>query len=398
MSTAPRTEIDFSAPPVAAVIQRRSLWVGIIFGIATILGFIFMPAQAMRSYLLGYMWWLEMTLGCLALLMTQFLTGGGWAMVLRRFFEAGSKCLWLMALLFIPIILGMHQLYYWTNPARMVEEHLQRQAQMYLSGPDFVLRAVIYFVGWGVMAYFLTRWSGLQDRPPDREFGARFRGLSGPGLVVYFFTMTFASVDWVMSLQPHWVSTIYGMIFVAGQGLAGLCLATVMVIVMSKYAPMRRVLKPAHLNDYGNLMLAFIMLWGWFTFSQWLIVWAGNLPDEISWYLVRLHHGWRYVGFCLLMFYFVFPFLFLLSKNLKRNPKTLMWFAVWMLVMRWADLFWQIEPAFNKDAFHISWLDFVIPIAMGGFWVSLFYYYLRGRPLVPLHDPRARAIVGPDSD
>jgi peptidoglycan/LPS O-acetylase OafA/YrhL len=171
-----------------------------------------------------------------------------------------------------------------------------------------------------------------------------------------------------------------------------------MAIILAKYEPMRRILKPGNLNDYGNLMLTFVMLWGWFTFSQWLIIWAGNLPDEISWYLARLHHGWRYVGFVLLMFYFVFPFVLLLSKNLKRNPKTLIWLAAWMLVMRWVDLFWNIEPAFNKDAFHISWLDFVIPIAIGGFWMWLFYRNLRSRPLVPLHDPRARAILGPDID
>lgn len=398
MSTAPHTEVNFAAPPVAATIQRRSLWVGIIFGIASIIGAIVTPAQAMHSYLLGYMWWLDMTLGCLALLMTQFLTGGSWGMVLRRFFEAGSRCLWLMALLFIPILIGMRTLYFWTDPAKVVEEGVQHQAQMYLSGANFVLRAVIYFVGWGVAAYFLARWSGMQDRPPDREFGSRFRGVSGPGLVVYFFTMTFASVDWVMSLQPHWASTIYGMIFLAGQGLAGICLATVMAIVLAKYEPMRRILKPSNLNDYGNLMLTFIMLWGWFTFSQWLIIWAGNLPDEISWYLVRLHHGWRYVGFALLMFYFAVPFVLLLSKNLKRNPHALVWLAAWMLVMRWVDLFWNIEPVFNRDAFHISWLDFVIPVAMGGFWMWLFYRNLRSRPLVPLHDPRARAILGPEID
>jgi hypothetical protein len=398
VSTTPRTELNLAAPPAAALIQRRSLWVGMIFGIASILGAIFTPAQAMHSYLLAYMWWLEMTLGCLALLMTQFLTGGSWGMVLRRFFEAGSRCWWLMALFFIPIVIGMHDLYFWTDRAKVAEEGLQKQAAMYLTAPDFVLRGAIYFVGWGVAAYFLTRWSGMQDQPPDREFGSRFRGVSGPGIVVYFFTMSFASVDWVMSLQAHWVSTIYGMIFVAGQGLAGICLAAVMAIIMAKYEPMRRILKPSNLNDYGNLMLTFIMLWGWFTFSQWLIIWAGNLPDEISWYLVRLHHGWRYVGFCLLMFYFVFPFLLLLSKNFKRNPKTLVWLAVWMIIMRWTDLFWQIEPAFNRDAFHISWLDFVIPIAIGGFWVWLFYRNLRSRPLVPLHDPRARAILGPDLD
>jgi hypothetical protein len=398
VSTAPHTEINFAAPPAAAVIQRRSLWVGIIFGIASIIGAIITPAQFMHSYLLGYMWWLEMTLGCLALLMTQFLTGGSWGMVLRRFFEAGSRCLWLMALLFLPIVIRMHSLYFWTDRARVAEEGMQHQAQMYLSGPSFVLRAVIYFVGWGVAAFFLVRWSGMQDAPPDREFGARFRGASGPGLVVYFFTMTFASVDWVMSLQPHWVSTIYGMIFLAGQGLAGICVATIMAIVLSRYEPMRKILKPGNLNDYGNLMLTFIMLWGWFTFSQWLIIWAGNLPEEISWYLVRLHHGWRYVGFVLLMFYFAVPFVLLLSKNLKRNPHALVWLAGWMLVMRWVDLFWHIEPAFNRDAFHISWLDFALPIAIGGFWMWLFFWNLRSRPLVPLHDPRARAILGPDID
>jgi hypothetical protein len=394
MSTTQRIEMDYLAPPQARVLQRRALLVGIVFGAASILGAILMPAQAMRSYLLGFMWCLGMSLGCLAFLMLQHLTGGSWGMVIRRILEAGSRNISLMVLLFIPIVIGMRSLYEWTDPAKFANDaHLKHITEMYLTPKYFIFRAALYFIAWVFMAEFLNRWSHLHDEPPDRDLSPRFRGVSGPGLVVYGFTVTFAAVDWVMSLDPHWASTIYGLLFVAGQGLSGICIAVVMAVALAQYQPMRSFLKPANLRDYGNLMLTFVMLWAYFSFSQWLITWSANLPDEIRWYMPRTHHGWNYVGFVLVLFHFAVPFALLLSRNFKFNPRTLVMLAVWLLMMRWLDLLWMIEPNFNKEAFHLSWLDFVVPIAMLGFWVALFFWNLRRKPLVPLHDPRAIAML-----
>jgi hypothetical protein len=315
-------------------------------------------------------------------------------MVIRRILEAGSRNIWLMVVLFVPILIGMRTLYEWSDPTRFAnDEHLKHLTELYLAPRYFTFRAVMYFAAWVVLAEFLNRWSRLQDSPPDRDFSSRFRGLSGPGLVVYAFTITFAGVDWVMSLDPHWASTIYGLLFVAGQGLSGICIAVVMAVLLAQYKPMRSILKPQNLKDYGNLMLTFVMLWAYFSFSQWLITWSSNLPEEIRWYMPRLHHGWEYVGFVLVLFHFAVPFALLLSRDFKLNPRTLLGLAVGLLVMRWLDLLWMIEPNFNRESFHISWLDFTVPIAIGSFWITFFLWNLRRRPLVPLHDPRAHAIL-----
>ena len=199
-----------------------------------------------------------------------------------------------------------------------------------------------------------------------------------------------------MSLDPNWASTIFGMIFLVGQGLLGICIAVIAEAILRKYPPMNRIIKPANLRDHGNLMLTFVMLWAYFSFSQWLIIWEANKADEITFYLPRVHHGWNLVGFLLMIFHFAVPFALLLSRDLKANPRLLAALAGWLILMRWLDLFWVIEPNFHKEHFFIGWLDFVIPIAMGGLWLALFFWNLRERPLVPLHDPRAHAILGPE--
>ena len=387
-------DLEFAAPPVAQFIQKRSLLVGVVFGGLAIIGAIINPAQFFRSFLVGYMLWLGMTLGCLAFLMLQHLTGGAWGMVMRRVLEAGSRTLWLMIVLFLPIILGIRSLYEWAHPeAFKNDEHLRHITELYLTPRFFILRAALYFVAWAILVTLLNRWSAIQDSPPERDLGLRFRNLSAPGLAVYAFTMTFAGIDFVMSIDPRWASSIYGLLIVAGQGLAGLSLAVIVITILARYPPMDAILKPANLRDYGNLMLTFVMLWAYFSFSQWLIIWGGNLPEEISWYLPRLHHGWNYVGLLLVLFHFAVPFALLLWKDFKTNPRKLIWLAAWLLVMRWLDLVWMIEPNFHPEKFYVSWMDFVVPIAIGGFWVTLLLRNLRERALVPLYDPRARAIL-----
>ena len=394
MSTERMNQIDLNAPPIAQTVQQRSLVVGVIFAVVSVAGFFIAPDQFFRSYLLGYMLWLGLTLGCMAFLMIQHLTGGGWGTVIRRFLEAGSRTIPLMIVLFIPIILGMRRLYIWTNPDFMSkEEHLKTLARQYLNPNFFVIRAVIYFAIWFVMIHFLSRWSVEQDSPPMKSV-LGLRKLSAPGLVIYAFSISFAVIDWIMSLTPPWISTIYAMIFIVGQCLSALCFVVAICAMLYRYQPMSRVLKPDDVQDHGKLMLAFIMLWAYFSFSQLLIIWAGNLPDEITFYTRRFVGGWQVVGLLLAAFHFAVPFALLLSRPFKRDPRRLVKLAVWMIFMRYVDLYWFIEPSFH-NTFYYHWLDLVVPIAIGGLWMALFFHYLRQRPLLAAYDPRSQVLLEP---
>lgn len=398
MSETATNRMNLLAPPVVETLQRRALLVGVLLGVAAAFGAVNEPAQFFSSYLLGYMVCLGLSLGSMAVLMLVHLTGGDWGQALRRIFEAATRTVPLMVLLFVPVIMGMHHLYTWTRPEDIArDKHLQDITRTYLTPAGFIGRAVIYFSIWLILATLLSRWSAAQDNPPERDTSARFRTLSGPGLVLYGFTLAFASIDWIMSLNPHWISTIYGLIFLAGQCLASICFVVVISAVLQRYKPMSDYLKPGQVHDYGKLMLTFVMLWAYFAFSQWLIIWSGNLPEEISWFTRRLHGGWQYTGLCLALFHFVVPFLFLLSRAFKRRVNDLVWLAAFLMFMRFVDLFWYIEPTFHQH-FHISWQHLAVPGAIGGLWLAFFFRNLKARPLLPLFDPHTRPVLEPAHD
>jgi hypothetical protein len=397
MSTT-RVNLDLSVPAVAQTMQRRSLVIGVVFGLAAIVGLVIAPDQFFRSYLLGWMLWMGLSLGCMAFLMLQYVTGGIWGQVIRRPLEAGMRNLWFMIVLFIPIMAQLKRLYIWARPAELShDEHLAHISHLYLRPELFIVRAAIYFTIWGILVYTLSRWSSLQDVAPEKDFTSRFRNLSGPGIVLYGFTITWASIDWVMSLDPHWTSTIYGMLYMAGEGLSALCFVVVIVIWLWKYQPMRELFKPDYLQDHGKLMLTFVMLWGYFTLSQWLIIWSGNLPDEIRWYIPRTRGGWQGIGYALLIFHFCVPFALLLSRKLKRTSQ-LAYVALLLLFMRWVDMFWYIEPNFpdHQGHFHLSPQDVIVPIAMGGIWLFLYFRNLRSRPLFAPYDPHTGLLLVPE--
>lgn len=387
---------DLMAPrDVLRKIGRRSLIIGLIFAAASLLGYFVDVKEFFPAYLLAYTAWLGVTLGCMAFLMIQHLTGGNWAIVIRRMLEAGTRTLWLMIPLFIPIVLGMKHLYVWKDPAELAHNHhLQELAESYLTTGGFIWRAIVYFVIWAIWAYFLTRWGGELDNPPDRDISEKFRTLAAPGLVVYAFSMSFASIDWVMSLDARWISTIYGMIFLVEQCLAALCLIVIVEGILSRYKPLSEILKPKDVQDHGKLILTFIMLYAYFSFSQFLIIWAGNLPDEISWYLRRIYNGWEGVALVLVAGHFAVPFLFLLSRPFKRHMNTMIWLSAGVLVMVLLNLFWFVEPHFHKNVSG-SWLDVVVPVAIGGFWLAAFFRYLGQRPLLPVHDTHIEAVLEP---
>ena len=397
MSTVSMRPQDLMTPPVVKTIQQRSLIIGLVFSVIAALGAFLRPEEFFRAYLLAFMAWLGVTLGSMAILMLRHLTKGAWGMVIRRILGAAMRCVPLMAALFIPLLFGIHRLYIWARPLngiadKHLREHLEEITKSYLTVNGFVMRAVIYFAIWWALSYFLTKWSAEQDHPPMRDNSARFKALSGPGLILYGFTITFAVIDWIMSIDPSWISTIFGLSFLIGQVLSALCFAIVVERILFNYKPMSELLKPAQVHDHGNFMLAFIMVWAYFSFSQWLIIWAGNLPEEITWYMRRLNGGWGYVGLCLVLFHFAIPFIMLLSRPFKRDITRLVWLAAWIMVMRLVDLFWVIEPNFSLT-FHLTWLDVVVPIAMGGLWLAYFFRNLSSMPLVPAYDVYAVEVL-----
>jgi hypothetical protein len=386
MTTATLNRSDLMAPPVAHTIQTQSLFIGTVGAIASIAGAFLSPDSFYSAYLTGYMFWLGLSLGCMAILMLYHLVGGAWGTVIRRILEAGMMTLPMMAVLFLPILFNLKKIYFWARPEGLADPKIADIAHTYLNFNGILIRYILYFVIWIGMAFFLNRWSNEQDSIAGQST-LRFRAMSSIGLVIYSLTISFAVIDWVMSLQARWISTIYGLLFVAGEALSAFCFVVIIETILSKRRPMSEYLNETEIHDHGKLILAFVMVWAYFNFSQWLIIWAGNLPEEIPWYMRRLHGGWEHVGLFLVVFHFAVPFALLLSRQLKREARTLVRLASWLIFMRMVDIFWHIEPAFHPT-FHVSWLHFTIIAGMGGLWMAYFFNNLRARPLLVLHAPQ----------
>ncbi len=381
---------DYSVPVQAASWQRLYLSVGVLAGLACIIGFVMQPEQLMRGYLMGFMLWLGLSLGCMALLMVQHLSGGLWGLSIRRILEAASKGIPLMLVLFVPIILGRHYLYEWMSGVGVSDHNA-----WYLNMPFWWLRQVIYFAIWLGMMYVLNMRSALQDSPLTPARQPRFQLFSGIGALLYALTISFAAVDWVMTLDPHWGSTIYGMIFMAGEGLSALAFCIIMLTVLTRYSPMREIIKPEQFRDLGKLMLAFVMLFAYFSFSQWLIIWAGNLPEEISFFLNRIRGGWGIVALVIILFHFALPFALLLSKERKKDGRRLIGLAVLLMFMRLVDIYWYVVPNFAhaRGHFYFSIWYLIAPIALGGLWLGYFFYNLRQRPILPAYEPQMPSLL-----
>jgi hypothetical protein len=397
MSAAATPHLDLTAPPIVRKISQRSLVIGALFAAISVVLALTRPDEFYRAYLLGFMCWLGVALGSMAIVMIRHLTGGGWGTVIRRILGAAMRTLPLLAVLFIPVILGVRRLYVWAQPLSNIEdkhlrEHLEQLTQTYLTVNGFIIRAIFYFAVWNVLSFLLSKWSKETDRPGAPDNSGRFKAVSGPGLILYGFTISFAAIDWVMSLDPSWISTIFGLIILIGEVLSAMCFAIVVERILYDYKPMSDLLKPDFVHDHGKWTLAFIMVWAYFNFSQWLIIWAGNLPAEITFYLRRLSGGWGAIGLILVLFHFVLPFATLLSRPFKRNIRKLVWVAVWLMLMRYVDLFWIIEPNFSKTL-TVTLADIVVPIAIGGIWLWYFFRNLAALPLLPAYDPDIHEVL-----
>jgi hypothetical protein len=405
MTTASLNKSDLMAPPVIANLQTQSLFIGLVGAVATLVGAFVASESFYSAYLIAFMFWLGLSLGCMAILMLYHLVGGAWGTVIRRVVESGMMVLPLMFILFLPIVLNLGKLYFWARPESWADPKIADIARSYLNPRDVFLRYMIYFAIWIGMAWFLNRWSTEQDSIAGQST-LRFRALSGLGLVVYSLSISFGVVDWVMSLQARWISTIYGLIFIAGEALSAFCFCVVIENILNKYKPASEYLTSTQIHDHGKLMLAFVMVWTYFNFSQWLIIWAGNIPDEISWFERRINGSWGPVALFLVLFQFAVPFALLLSQQLKRKLRTLVRIAGWILFMRIVDIYWHIEPGVSitgdggktlplHPGFHLSWVHFAAIFGIGGLWLAYFFHNLRSRPLLAVNAPQTLRLMEP---
>jgi hypothetical protein len=368
----------------------------VLLGIA--LGAPGLREQALRSWLLGFIFWAGIGIGCLGILMTQYLTGGAWGVVSRRLLEAGTRTLPMIVLLFIPLAVGVYtrSVYTWTHLPPT--EHTMVQRGIFMTPLAWIVRSLIYFALFGFMAWFLNKRSALQDIAKDAEDAAAMMiqssRFSGPAVIFWCLIVSFAAVDWVMTLDPHFSSTIYGMLFIVGWGLSSVCFITIVMAVLGDIAPLDRVLGKRHFHDYGKLMLTFVMVWAYFNFAQYLIIWSGNIPEETEWFVVRETGVWGWIGVILIFLHFAVPFLVLLKQDFKRKPMRLASLALFILFMRVFDMLYLIGPnprisipGSEHGTYIISWMDALGPIAVGGLWLWWYFGELLKRPLAPVNDP-----------
>jgi hypothetical protein len=391
MSTTSNTlNKNFAPPAMLTEVRTMALFAALVGGAGLAVAAFMNFEEFLRGYLVAYIFVLGLSLGSLALLMTGHMTGGNWWMLGRRIFEAATRCLPMLAILFLPILLGAKHLYAWMSMDPSKDKVLAEKV-WWLNYHGWVIRAVIYFAVWIIISLLLTRLSWKQDDDASPEVWRKMKVISGIGILLWAWTLTGASVDWGMSLDPHWYSTIYGMIFMIGEALSTMAFTIIILSALSKYSPMNEVIRPDRLHDLGKWLLAFTMVWAYFSFSQWLIIWMANLPDEISWFLHRIKNGWGYVALLLIFVQFALPFALLLSRERKRIAARLIPVAIIAMTGRLIDLYWYVVPnglpGQEVPSLHFHWSYLAAVIGLVGIWVAAFTSYLSTRPLLVRNEP-----------
>jgi hypothetical protein len=400
MHTAPAARTlpaSFDPPASLRRVQGPALIAGVVGLALAGVGFFVDRAHFFQAWLVGWVFWMSVTLGCTGLLMLHHMTHGAWGLMIRRSLEAVSRVLPLMIVLFVPLLFGLHDLYHWTHGAVVAADRFLSAKAAYLNVPFWIGRNVFYFAVWLYFMWALNRLSRRQDETGDAKTYGQLQAHGAAGFLTLALTGTFAAIDWLMSLDPHWFSSLYGLWFFAGMGLSGLTFVIVVAYWLAGREPMASVMTARHFHDYGKLFFAFVMLWAYLSFSQFLLIWAGNLPEEIPFYLRRMGATqWSIVSAILLVGHFVLPFLILLSADVKQRSRTLVKVAVWVLVMRWVDFFWNVAPTLQAQhaaegahgwSWSGVWIDVAAAVGIGGLFVWYFGRQLVQRPLLPKNDP-----------
>lgn len=387
MNTALRERLEAS--------RRFALPIGAAFLVISMaLGLFGFFGNFFQSYLYSYIFWIGLSAGCLVLLLVIQMAGGSWGAMIRRPLEAGAMAIPIMALAFLPILVGMGQLYPWTSADYLAHHPIVASKTAYLNVSFFIIRAVLCFAIWSVLAYFLYQWSSKEDslkgdtEASDAIFVKMQRWGAG-GMVIFMVSMTFAAFDWGMSLRPDWFSGIYGVIFIAGQAISALSLIILLMVLFAKSPAFEHILTPKRVQDLGNFLLGITMFWTYVNISQLIIIWSGNMVETNTWLVARLQTTpWRGVSLFLLLFHFLAPFLVLFSRWVKRRYRYLAIVAGWMIFMRLVDIGYYLFPEFNRQGAQFTLLDATAVIGLGGIWVWIFLTRLLSRPIVPQNDPR----------
>jgi hypothetical protein len=367
-------------------LKWQALAVGIVCLLPCVIGAGFSPAQFFRAYLAAYQFYLGITLGCFAILMIYYLTGGAWGYLVRRILESSMRALPLMAVLFTPIAYGVGYLYVWARPGVLAAHPDLRHQGVYLNPPFFWGRVALYFIVWTAIAFCLQSWSRREEETGDERYTVRLYWLAGPGLVLYGITTMFAAVDWEMSLQPAFRSSLFGVVFALGQVVEGLAFAVVLLSWLAHRSPLGHLVAPQALTDLASLLFGFLLIWSYAYFFQFMLIWIADLPSEVIWYLVRGRGGWGWVGLALFLFLFVTPFFLLLIRKIKADPRKLGFVAGLVLFMRLVCVYDDIMPNFPGTYIGQHWMDFLTPLGIGGLWFSFFLWQLTRQPLLARHD------------
>ncbi|HEY1663556.1 MAG TPA: hypothetical protein VGI03_14155 [Verrucomicrobiae bacterium] len=368
-------------------LQQISVIAGTFFLVLSGIGLAVEKHEFFIAWLFAFVFWISLSLGCLLVAMIHYLTGGCWGNPTRRFFEAGYMTLPLMALFFIPILFGLPELYPWARPAQVANDTILQQKVSYENALAFFSRAVFFFSAWILLAAYLRKWSLQQDDTPHTERITGMRALSGPGIVIVPFTITFAFIDWVMSMEPAWFSTVFGVILLAGQVLVAFAFATILLAWLRRVAPFQNVVEMENFHSLGNLLLTFVMFWTYVTFSQLLIIYSGNQPHEIDWYLHRIAGDWKWLVGAIALFHFFAPFLLLLFRANSQSATRLTVIAGLIFFTFILEVFWLIVPTFYP-AIRLHWTDFTAWAGIGGIWLGVFARNLKRHPLLARNDPR----------
>jgi len=379
------TSVPTGATGIARV-QLPALIVGLIGLAGSVAGFLMDRPEFFRAWLAPFIFWFLIAAGALAILMLQYVTGGEWGVLIRRPLGAAARTIPLFLLFGLPIAFGLQHIYSWADSNVVAHDLLLQKKQLWLNPTGWIIRALVYFALLSLWAWRIRILSldFAKTRSPYTELTRR--KWSAAGLLMIVLTLTFASVDWVMSLEPKWYSSMFGISFTVGAGLSAYAFVTLFLTLLSGTTAMRDILKPSHFRDLGNLMLAFTMLWAYTNYSQFLLVWYGNIKEETPYYLKRMHGTWGWMAAALVLFHFFLPFFMLLMRNIKDKPRTIAIVTVILLVMRFVDIYWLVAPAHYGEQFHLSWITLFAFLGIGGLWLWAFIGQLKGQTIIPIHE------------
>jgi len=340
------------------------------------------------SYLTAYVFWAGIMLGGLFFTMIHHISGAVWSVVLRRITESIMSAAPIIGVLFIPLIFGIHDLYHWSHADVVAQDALLQKKAGYLNIPFFIIRSVIYLAVWIILAFVLYRKSIKQDHAFNSDDLTKMKRISAPGIVAFALTITFAAFDWLMSLDPHWYSTIFGVYIFAGSFLSALAFIAVLGLAFRKKAILADVITVEHYHDLGKFLFAFTIFWGYMAFSQYFLIWYANIPEETIWYHHRWEDNWKILTMILVFGHFLVPFLGLMPRAAKRNLTYLKFMSIWILVMHFIDIYWIAMPALHPHGFRFSWIDGATFLAIGGIVVWYITRKFVAGSLVPVNDPK----------